>query len=209
MIFVRENRDKIQNFKSILNKLKLLLQLTPELSMEYRTMPRRDSLVYTKFSRICKKHLQWIGLSEAATDVLAVLLAEYYWSGKPLKSETLATITGYSRGSISAAISQLKSLAFIEGRVDTSQEGRGRRPTLYALSEGLSGLIMFGIRRLGIELEGLQNEIAALKLTIEPEKKNAVEAMDALSEEIKRNSEQLREYSRHILSAKAMDELKS
>ncbi|MFW9803636.1 MAG: hypothetical protein ACFFFC_13335, partial [Candidatus Thorarchaeota archaeon] len=123
-------------------------------------MTNRDSISYVKFLRMCKKHLQWIGLSEAARDILSVLMADYYWSGHPSSPESLSAVTGYSRGSISVAISQLKSLGFIEGRVDTGQEGRGRRPTLYALSEGLSGLIMFGIRRLGIELEGILTEAA-------------------------------------------------
>ena len=169
-------------------------------------MTDRDSILYIKFLRICKKHLQWIGLSEAARDVLSVLLTEYYWSNEALSPEELATITGYSRGSISVAISQLRSLGFIETRIDTSQEGRGRRPTLYALSEGLSGLIMFGIRRLGVELEGILNEINAMQVTIDKGEKTAVKALTALSKEARRNAEQLREYTRTILSTKVLEE---
>lgn len=169
-------------------------------------MTDRDSVSYIKFLRICKKHLQWIGLSEAARDILSVLLTEYYWSSEALSPEELASITGYSRGSISVAISQLRSLGFIETRVDTTQEGRGRRPTLYALSEGLSGLIMFGIRRLGVELEGILNETNAMQISTDRDEKIAVEALAKLTREAKRNSEQLREYTRVILSTKVLEE---
>lgn len=169
-------------------------------------MTDRDSVSYIKFLRICKKHLQWIGLSEAARDILSVLLTEYYWSSEALSPEELASITGYSRGSISVAISQLRSLGFIETRVDTTQEGRGRRPTLYALSEGLSGLIMFGIRRLGVELEGILNETNAMQISTDRDEKIAVEALAKLTREAKRNSEQLREYTRVILSTKMLEE---
>ncbi|MFW9814015.1 MAG: hypothetical protein ACFFF9_16250, partial [Candidatus Thorarchaeota archaeon] len=142
----------------------------------------------------------------AARDILSVLLTEYYWSSEALSPEELASITGYSRGSISVAISQLRSLGFIETRVDTKQEGRGRRPTLYALSEGLSGLIMFGIRRLGVELEGILNETNAMQISTDRDEKIAVEALAKLTREAKRNSEQLREYTRVILSTKVLEE---
>ncbi|MFW9807464.1 MAG: hypothetical protein ACFFFK_12115 [Candidatus Thorarchaeota archaeon] len=169
-------------------------------------MTDRDSVLYIKFLRICKKHLQWIGLSEAARDILSVLLAEYYWSSEAISPEELASVTGYSRGSISVAISQLRSLGFIETRIDTNQEGRGRRPTLYALSEGLSGLIMFGIRRLGVELEGILNETNAMQGTVDKNEKRAIDALAALTKEAKRNAEQLREYTRTILSIKVLEE---
>lgn len=169
-------------------------------------MTDRDSVLYTRFLRICKKHLQWIGLSEAARDILSLLLTEYYWSHDALSPEEIASMTGYSRGSISVAISQLRSLGFIETRVDTTQEGRGRRPTLYALSEGLSGLIMFGIRRLGVELEGMLNETTALQMSIDTDEKAAVQALTALTKEAKRSAEQLREYTRTILSTKVLEE---
>jgi DNA-binding transcriptional ArsR family regulator len=169
-------------------------------------MTNRDSVSYIKFLRICKKHLQWIGLSEAARDILSVLLTEYYWSNEALSPEELASITGYSRGSISVAISQLRSLGFIETRVDTNQEGRGRRPTLYALSEGLSGLIMFGIRRLGVELEGILNETNAMQVSTDKSEKATVNALAKLTREAKRNADQLREYTRMILSTKVLEE---
>ncbi|MFW9787750.1 MAG: hypothetical protein ACFFE2_10470 [Candidatus Thorarchaeota archaeon] len=169
-------------------------------------MTNRDSVLYIKFLRICKKHLQWIGLSEAARDILSVLLTEYYWSNDALSPEELASITGYSRGSISVAISQLRSLGFTETRIDTSQEGRGRRPTLYALSEGLSGLIMFGIRRLGVELEGILNETNAMQVSVGEGEKDAIQALTALSKEARRNAEQLRDITRTILSTKVLED---
>ena len=170
----------------------------------YIQMTDRDSLSYIKLVRICKKHLQWVGLSEAARDILAVLLTENYWTGDPISPEELSSITGYSRGSISVAISQLRSLGFIESRMDMSQEGRGRRPTLYTLSEGLSGLIMFGIRRLNIELEGMLTEIMTMKATIDSRDEVAVKALTALELEANSNADRLREFTRRILSAKAL-----
>ncbi|MCK5264615.1 MAG: hypothetical protein KAR03_03325 [Candidatus Thorarchaeota archaeon] len=167
-------------------------------------MTDRDSLSYIKLVRICKKHLQWVGLSEAARDILAVLLTENYWSGDPISPEVLSSITGYSRGSISVAISQLRSLGFIESRVDMKQEGRGRRPTLYTLSEGLSGLIMFGIRRLNIELEGMLTEIMTMKAMIDSQDEVAVNALTAMEREANSNADRLREFTRRILSAKAV-----
>ncbi|MFX1270085.1 MAG: hypothetical protein ACFFAX_00275 [Promethearchaeota archaeon] len=172
-------------------------------------MTNRDSITYVRFLRICKKHLQWIGLSEAARDILSVLLADYYWSGQALSPEEIASVTGYSRGSISVAISQLRSLGFIEGRVDTTQEGRGRRPTLYALSEGLSGLVMFGIRRLGVELEGILTETTAMRATLDSGEKDAVKALTKLEKEAIRIAEQIREQVRRILSSKAIAETES
>ena len=73
-------------------------------------MKPRDSLVYSKLIRLCKKQLQWIGLSEAARDILVVLLVEKYWTSKQLSPEEIAILTGYSRGSISIALSKLRPL---------------------------------------------------------------------------------------------------
>ena len=67
-------------------------------------MKPRDSIVYSKLIRLCKKQLQWIGLSEAARDILVVLLVEKYWTKKQLSREEIGVLTGYSRGSISAAL---------------------------------------------------------------------------------------------------------
>lgn len=166
-------------------------------------MTDRDSHNYMKLIRMCKRHLQWIGLSEASRDILATLLVETYWSGQALSPEELATLTGYSRGSISVAISQLRSLGFIETRVDSSHIGRGRRPTQYILVEGLSGLVNFGVRRLSVELEGLLAELEAFRVGLDSTDAQAHAALVALESEASRNLEELRKQARKILSTKA------
>lgn len=168
----------------------------------------RDSLVYIKLSRISKKHLHWIGLSEAARDVLASLLVEHYWTHEPLSSDDLAELTGYSRGSISVAISQLRNLGFIESRIDTSHPGRGRKPTYYEINEGLSGIVTFGVRRLSLELEGILREVEAMRLTLDDYDVDGRAALNSLEEETNRNLEQLRKYTRQIVASRVLSEAK-
>jgi DNA-binding transcriptional regulator GbsR (MarR family) len=165
-------------------------------------MTQRDSITYVKLTRICKKHLQWVGLPEAAKDILATLLVENYWSGEPLSPEDLSTIVGYSRGSISVALSQLRSLGFIESRIGMKNTGRGRRPTLFAVSEGLSGLVLFGVRRVGIEIEGILTELESLRSSTEPEDVEGQKALDLLEKEATTNAHKLREILRRISTRK-------
>ncbi|MHA1902862.1 MAG: hypothetical protein ACXADL_03985 [Candidatus Thorarchaeota archaeon] len=159
-------------------------------------MANRDSLSYSKFVRVCKRHLQWIGLSESARDLLAFLLVERYWSGGPLSPEELSTLSGYSRGSVSVAISQLRSLGFVESRVDMNQPGRGRRPTLYAITDGLSGLVMFGLRRLTVEVEGILSDLESMKIELDASDSKARKAIESLEAEAEHNLNQLRKDSR-------------
>ncbi|MCK5238129.1 MAG: hypothetical protein KAR33_01205 [Candidatus Thorarchaeota archaeon] len=166
----------------------------------------RDSMVYLRITRICKRHLHWVGLSEAARDVLATLLVEHYWSEEPISSEELALITGYSRGSISVAISQLRTLGFIESRIDTSHQGRGRKPTYYVLTEGLSGLVMFGVRRLSLELEGMLGEVEALKASVQDDDGRIRGTLSRLEDETAGNLERLRKYIRQIRAARVLSE---
>ena len=168
-----------------------------------RQLADRDSHTYLKLVRISKRHIQWIGLSEAAHDILAFLLVESYWTGGSLSPEELSSLAGYSRGSISVAISQLRSLGFIESRIDTTQSGRGRRATLYATTEGLSGLILFGIRRLTLELEGFLGELEAMSVSLGENETKARSALDSLESEVNMNLIQLRKDARKMLSSKA------
>ena len=84
-------------------------------------MSNRDSLAYEKLVTLCRRQLKWLGLSDASRDVLALLLVESYWTGDALTPEEVCTSTGYSRGSISVALSQLSSLGFIDGHTDPKQ----------------------------------------------------------------------------------------
>jgi DNA-binding transcriptional regulator GbsR (MarR family) len=166
----------------------------------------RDSLVYIKLSRITKKHLHWIGLSEAAQDVLTALLVEHYWTKEPLSTDDMLDLTGYSRGSISVAISQLRNLGFIESRTDTSHPGRGRKPTFYEVAEGMSGIVTFGVRRLSLELEGILREVESMKFTIDVSDTVGRNALNALGEETNRNLDQLRKYTRQIIASRVLSE---
>ena len=130
-------------------------------------MAERDSLAYEKLVRLCRRQLKWLGLSEASRDVLSMLLVESYWSGDSLTPEEICDATGFSRGSISVALSQLSGLGFIDGHSDPTQKGRGRKRTKYTISEGLSGLVVFGIRKLRVDLEGIITELAAIESNVE------------------------------------------
>jgi DNA-binding transcriptional regulator GbsR (MarR family) len=169
-------------------------------------MANHDSLIYIKLSRITKKHLHWIGLSEAARDVLTALLVEHYWTREPLSTDDLVELTGYSRGSISVAISQLRNLGFIESRLDTSHPGRGRKPAFYEVAEGMSGIVTFGVRRLSLELEGILREVESMKLSIDTSDIAGRNALDILEEETNRNLDQLRKYTRQIIASRVLSE---
>ncbi|MHA1909797.1 MAG: hypothetical protein ACW98Y_21045 [Candidatus Thorarchaeota archaeon] len=165
-------------------------------------MTYRDSISYLKTVRITKRHLNWVGLSESARDILAFLVTERYWSNESLSHEELSMMTGYSRGSISGGITQLNSLGFIESRIDAKQESKGRRTTRYAVNDGLTGLIAFGIRRLSIELEGMLNELGTVKMGVERKDNQSLTALALLEEEAKHNLEKLRKNSRELLLTK-------
>ncbi len=72
--------------------------------------------------------------------------------GSPLSPEEICSITGFSRSSVSVIISQLEVIGIVDGLIDSSQTGRGRRRTLYSISGGLSSLTLFGIKRISVEL---------------------------------------------------------
>ncbi|MHA2424255.1 MAG: hypothetical protein ACXAEF_05675 [Candidatus Thorarchaeota archaeon] len=165
-------------------------------------MTYRDSISYLKTVRITKRHLNWVGLSESARDILAFLVTDRYWSNESLSHEELSTMTGYSRGSISGGITQLSSLGFIESKIDAKQESKGRRTTRYAVNDGLTGLIAFGIRRLSIELEGMINELGTVKMDVERKDAQSLTALALLEDEAKHNLEKLRKNSRDLLLTK-------
>lgn len=163
-------------------------------------MKPRDSIVYSKLIRLCKKQLQWIGLSEAARDILVVLLVEKYWTNKQLSPEEIAVLTGYSRGSISVALSQLKTLGFVDGYSDFEQTGRGRKRIRYSLSGGFLVLINFGIRRIRMDFEGINEEIQSMKLFLDPSETNAKRALELIEKETALGASYLKEYAARIKS---------
>ncbi|MHA1927342.1 MAG: hypothetical protein ACTSV2_02050 [Candidatus Thorarchaeota archaeon] len=166
----------------------------------------RDSALYLTLTRICKRHLHWIGLSEAARDILTTLLVEHYWSNEPMSAEELANITGYSRGSISVALSQLRTLDFIESRIVSGHQGRGRRPTHFALTKGLSGIVMFGVRRLSLELESMLGELEVLQDSSTEGDAPLRSRLKNLENETASNLDNLRKYIRQIRATRIMSE---
>ncbi|MFW9849578.1 MAG: hypothetical protein ACFFF4_10565 [Candidatus Thorarchaeota archaeon] len=170
-------------------------------------MVKRDSVAYTRLVALCRRQIGWLGLSEAARDTLALLLVEDYWSNEPLSPEEICSLTGYSRGSMSVVLSQLKSLGFIEGRTDVGQKGRGRRRVRYSMNQGLSGLVIFGLRKLRIDLEGLVGEMSAIEELLGSDEKSEKLIVLQLIDEATRNIAHLRDAVTQILSSRARIDL--
>lgn len=160
-----------------------------------------------ELSNIIKKHLRWVGLSESAQDVLAVLIVENYCTGKALSPEEICSITGFARSSISVIISQLEVLGFIVGRLDTEQKRQGRKRTLFHVTGGISGLALFGLRRLVVELKDLLDEIEAIKVGVASDNEASIRLLSVLEEESAINLEHLEKCSRWIKSSKALFDL--
>ena len=170
-------------------------------------MGKRDSLAYDRMVKLTRRQLGWLGLSEASRDVLALLLVEDYWTGSPLSPEEICKMSGYSRGSMSVILSQLKSLGFIEGQTDSNQKGRGRRRVRYSMNGGLSGLVIFGIRKLRIDLEGLVGEMTAIEELLGKEEAAERDIIIQLIDEASRNVTHLRHVATKILSSRARIDL--
>ncbi|MFW9919682.1 MAG: MarR family transcriptional regulator [Candidatus Thorarchaeota archaeon] len=166
-------------------------------------MKERDSLAYDRLVKLCRRQLGWLGLSESSRDILALLLVEDYWTNEPLTPEEICDLTGYSRGSMSVILSQLKSLGFIEGQTDSGQKGRGRRRVMYSMNQGLSGLVLFGLRKLRIDLEGMLGEMIAIEEILGAEESDELEVVAQLIEEATKNIAHLREAGTKILSSRA------
>ena len=74
------------------------------------------------------------------------------------------------------------------------------------LTEGLSGLVMFGVRRLSLELEGMLGEVEALKASVHDDDGNIRETLSRLEDETAGNLERLRKYIRQIRAARVLSE---
>jgi len=124
-------------------------------------MVNRDSITYDEILRAYRNNIRWLGLSDSARNVMAFLLTENQWTGEPQSPEDIGKATGLARSSISAIMSQLIGLGLVESKVDTSEDVRGRRRTLHTVNRGLSGLILFGLRRLVVQLQDIVGELRA------------------------------------------------
>ena len=126
-------------------------------------MVNRDSPTYDEMLRAYRNNIRWLGLSDSARNVMAYLLTESQWTGEPHSPEDIGNATGLARSSISAIMSQLIGLGLVESKIDTSDEVRGRRRTLHTVNRGLSGLVLFGLRRLVVQLQDIVGELKATK----------------------------------------------
>ncbi|MFW9847638.1 MAG: hypothetical protein ACFFF4_00760 [Candidatus Thorarchaeota archaeon] len=118
-----------------------------------------DSLTYDEMLRAYRNNIRWLGLSDSERNVMALLLTEQQWSGDPLSPEDISNVTGLARSSISAITSKLVGLGLIESVIDYTSDTRGRRKTLYSVTRGLAGLVMFGIRRIVVQLQDIVSEL--------------------------------------------------
>ncbi|MHA1909827.1 MAG: helix-turn-helix domain-containing protein [Candidatus Thorarchaeota archaeon] len=174
-------------------------------------MTHRESIAYNELLRAYRNNLRWLGLSDSARNVLAFLLTEKQWTDQPQSPEDICNATGLARSSISAIMSQLTSLGFVESEIDTSEEVVGRRKTLHRVGKGLTGLILFGLRRLNVELQALVNDLSATISTTETKNHVAQNVLRISLEEAERNlqiisscSEQVLEESRALSKEKSV-----
>ena len=93
-------------------------------------------------------------------------------------------------------------MGFVDGILDPDQKGRGRKRIKYAITDGLSGLITFGVKKLDIELGAIIDELGALKEIIDDDGGRASRTIIALEEEAQRNIVHLKEVAREIRKTK-------
>jgi DNA-binding transcriptional ArsR family regulator len=130
-------------------------------------MAHRDTIGYTELNRAYRNSLRWLGLSDSARNVLAFLLTEQQWTANSQSPEDICKATGLARSSVSAIMSKLTGLGLIESEIDLSEEVVGRRRTLHKVGRGLSGLAIFGLRRLVVQLQDLAGELKAAQRVID------------------------------------------
>lgn len=93
---------------------------------------------------MCRKIVDFWGLSDNVTPVLSQLILARYVSKKPISAEYISKCVPYSRSSINSVLNQLESLQLVSHQIDTRQTGRGRKKKLYYLKGDLKDLIELG-----------------------------------------------------------------
>ncbi|MHA2357130.1 MAG: hypothetical protein ACXADC_18315 [Candidatus Thorarchaeota archaeon] len=162
-----------------------------------------------ELANIFKTHLRWVGLSEAAQDILAILMVENYCTNEGLSPEEIRSITGFARSSISVILSQLKILGLVEGKLDLERKRKGRRRMLFHVKGGIGGLTLFGVRRLAVELQSLLDEMEILRQGSSSDDETSLRMLSFLEEETTTNLSHLNKCIRWIKSTKAVLDLDS
>ena len=157
-----------------------------------------------ELANVFKKHLRWVGLPEAAQNILAILMVENYCTGKGLSPEEIRSNTGFARSSISIILSQLKILGFVEGKLDLDRKGQGRRRTFFQVTGGIGGLALFGVRRLAVEFESLLDELDILRVGLPSDDETSLRMLSFFVEETTANLSHLNKCMRWIKSTKAV-----
>ncbi|MHA1948348.1 MAG: hypothetical protein ACXAAO_15850 [Candidatus Thorarchaeota archaeon] len=120
----------------------------------------KDSLGYDELRRTYRNNLGWLGLNDSEREVLSFLLVENQWTDNPQSPEDIANATGLARSTISAIMSKLIGLGLTETIMDISTgDVVGRRKNFYKVRRGLSGIIIFGVRRIVVELNNLVSDL--------------------------------------------------
>ena len=149
---------------------------------------------HIQLTRFFEKLVSWLGLSENAGPVLAVMFLERYEKNEKLSAEEICVRTGYSRANTGLIISQLEALGIILGQRDYSQKGRGRRRVLYTLSKETPDLIDLGVKRLIDSLETMVKDVKNVQKIYEGGKKNTITKMlKSIQKEIENRINKLRD----------------
>ena len=168
-------------------------------------MIHKDSAVYRELIRAYRNNLRWIGVSDSARNVLAFLLAENQWTDESQSPEDISNETGLARSSISSIMSQLTGLGLVESEIDPTDEVVGRRKNLHTVSKGLSGLVMFGLRRLVLQLQDLAEELKTILKTVDKKDHAGREVLRLAIEEIDRNLRILTISTSNVMSKRTKD----
>ena len=168
-------------------------------------MTHKDSMIYHELIRAYRNNLRWIGVSDSARNVLAFLLAEDQWTDESQSPEDICNATGLARSSISAIMSRLIGLGLVESQIDPSDEVVGRRKHLHTVGRGLSGLVMFGLRRLVFQLQDLTAELKVAQGTVDKKDHAGREVLRLAIEEIDRNLKILTICTDNVMARRTVD----
>ncbi len=137
--------------------------------------------------RLFAKLSEWVGLSDNIAPAAASLFLQRYGDEKPLGSEDICEITGYSRANAGLIISQLEALGVISGQRDYQQTGRGRKRLLYKTDMNIEGFFALGVERVVDQLQSMLSDIDAVEEEFGEKDKRLLKMMKELRDEIENN----------------------
>ena len=90
--------------------------------------------------RVFALSIQYLGIQQSATDILAILYLEKHMNESALSIKEIMRRTGLSLSSVSVLCTRLDAEGILEKRTDDSGIGRGRRKILYEFNMNLDDL---------------------------------------------------------------------